>query len=102
MSQRVEYEALPGTRYDQYVPKVRTLTRFLGTPEATKFKVFRDFLRQQGLWDREKSPTMLSLVDLSWDRQGVNVGKLAQQFADAESDDAARDLLFERLKQDNI
>ena len=102
MTQRVEYEALPGTRYDQYVPKLRAIASFLGTPEGTQFKPFRDFLRKQGLWDKQKSITMLSLVDLSWDRQQVYGGGLAIKIGATSTDEDAQNLLFERLRRDNI
>jgi hypothetical protein len=102
MSQRVEYEAMPGARYDQYAAKVRAIARFVSTSEGTPFKTFRDFLRKQGLWDRQKSPVMLSLIDLTWDRQTVQVGAFAKKLQGVESDDVARDLLFRRLEKDNV
>ncbi|MGB0589111.1 MAG: hypothetical protein ACPGU1_05475 [Myxococcota bacterium] len=102
MTQRVEYEAMPGTRYDQYIPKLRAIAGFLATPEGAKFKPFRDFLRRQGLWDKQKSVTMLSLVDLSWDRQQVYGGGLAIEMGATPSDEDAQGLLFERLRSDNI
>jgi hypothetical protein len=102
MTQRVEYEALPGARYDQYVPKLRAIGAFIGTPEGTQFKPFRDFLRRQGLWDKQKSVTMLSLVDLSWDRQQVYGGSLAIELGATSVDEDAQNLLFERLRADNV
>ena len=102
MSQRVDYEALPGTRYDQYVPKLRAIAEFVASDEGRLFKPFRDFVRRQGLWDKAKTPTMLSIIDLSWDRQEVRVGALAERIRSAAADDDVRDLLFERLKRDNI
>ena len=102
MSQRVDYEALPGTRYDQYVPKLRAIAQFVGTAEGRQFKPFRDFVRRQGLWDKAKSVTMFSLIDLSWDRQQVLKGGLAGRIESASSDDEVRELLFERLRKDNL
>ncbi|MGM0577469.1 MAG: hypothetical protein ACQEXJ_17225 [Myxococcota bacterium] len=102
MPQRVEYEALPGTRPDQYVGKLRAVLDSLAQPGGTKFKAFRSHLRKLGIWDREKAPAMLSLIDLSWDRKQVEVGPLARRLMEAQDDEQFRDLLFARLRRDNI
>lgn len=102
MGQRVDYESLPGTRYDQYIFKLRNILRFLGTEEAKSFKPLRDFLRKQGVWDREKSIRMFDLIDLTWDKKTVKIGKLARQLMEAGSDEQVKDLLYKRLESENI
>jgi len=102
VGQRVEYEALQGTRYDQYLSKLQLILGFLGTPDGTKFKPFRDFLRKNGLWDKEKTPTALSLIDLSWDRKKVKVGSLAKQMSSIHSLPELQELLYQRLVDANI
>ncbi len=102
MTQRVDYEALPGTRYDQYATKIRLILGALSGPDGAAFKPFRDFLRRNGLWDKDKAPTMLSLLDITYDRKRVEMGPLAKQLAATTSDDELKDLLYKRLCDDNI
>ncbi|PIE20646.1 MAG: hypothetical protein CSA66_00430 [Proteobacteria bacterium] len=100
MPQRVDYEAIPSTRYDQYVFKLRNvLNQLAGGP--VRFKTLRDFLRKQGMWDRDKAPTVFSIIDVSWDKKSVAVGKFAKRLANASDEDFQR-LLFDRLRELNI
>lgn len=103
MAQRVEYEALPGTRFDQYIPKLRQALAVLSGPDGTDFKVFREHLRRLGLWDRDRSERMFSLIDLAWDRKTVHVGPLATAIIQAGADDEkVKPHLFARLKKENV
>ncbi len=102
MGQRVEFAALPGTRYDQYVLKLQSVVSFLQTPGAAKFKPLRDQLRKMGLWDKDKAEVMFSLVDVTWDRKDVQLGRLARAIGSAGSDSAVQDLLYRRLCDANI
>ena len=101
MSQRVEYESLPGTRFDQYVFKLRMLLSSLQAGN-TKFKGFRDLLRKQNLWDKDRSEVVFSLVDITWDKQEVKAGRLAKRLMATTDDQAFQALLFERLREANI
>ncbi len=100
--QRVAYEPIPGTRFDQYIFKLRLVLGYLNTPGGTKFKGFRDFLRKQNLWDKDKSEILFSVVDISWDKTTVKLGKTAKKLASAHSDGDFQNVLFERLKELNI
>jgi hypothetical protein len=103
VAQRVEYECLPATRYDQYISKLRLILGALSAPEGTDFKTFRENLRRLGLWDRDRAEGMLSIVDLTWDRKAVRIGPLAKAISAAGMDDeAVKRLLFQRLKRDNV
>ncbi len=102
MSQRVDYEAISGARFDQYPVKLRILFGFLQTPGNTKFKVFRDFVRKQNMWDKDKAPALYSIVDISWDKTNVKVGKTAKRLMAARSDPDFQQILFERLQELNI
>ena len=102
MGQRVDYEALIGSRYEQYIMKLRLIFGFLTGPGGSDFKAFRDFLRKNGLWDKEKSAVALSLVDVVWDRKAVKMGPIARKIEAEGADDAARDVLYEHLKGQNI
>ncbi|MCB9730422.1 MAG: hypothetical protein H6744_03825 [Deltaproteobacteria bacterium] len=103
MAQRVEYETLPGTRYDQYIPKLRLILGALNAPDGKDFKSFRENLRRLGLWDRDRAEQMLSLIDLQWDRKSVQVGALARALMEAGADDEkVKRLIFQRLKKDNV
>lgn len=100
--QRVAYEPIPGTRFDQYIFKLRLVLGYLNTPGGTKFKGFRDFLRKQNLWDKDKSETLFSVVDITWDKTTVKLGKTAKKLGSAHSDADFQNVLFERLKELNI
>jgi len=102
MAQRVAYEPIPTTRHDQYIFKLRLVLGYLNTPGGTKFKGFRDFMRKQNLWDKDKSELLFSLVDLTWDKTTVKVGKTAKKLQSAHSDSDFQNALFERLKEVNI
>ena len=101
MPQRVEYESLPGTRFDQYVFKLRLVLSSLQAGN-TKFKAFRDFLRKQNLWDKERSETLFSLVDIGWDKSNVKVGRVAKKLMGASSDADFQNILFDHLRDQNI
>ncbi|MCA9514895.1 MAG: hypothetical protein KC635_08135 [Myxococcales bacterium] len=101
MPQRVEYEVLPGTRYDQYIFKLRPVLTSLQTGPS-KFKVFRDFLRKQGIYDKDKSGLILSVVDITMDKKEAKLGKFGKRLAGMYSDADFQDALFERLKDLNI
>ncbi len=102
MAQRVAYEQIPGTRFDQYIFKLRLVLGYLNTPGGTKFKGFRDFLRKQNLWDKDKSEILFGVLDISWDKTTVKVGKTAKRLNSAHSDSDFQNVLFERLKEVNI
>ena len=102
MAQRVNYEPIPGTRYDGYIFKLRMVLGFLNQPGGTKFKGFRDFVRKQNLWDKDKSEVIFSLVEITWDKKDVKLGKTAKKLAAAHSDAEFQLVLFERLKEQNI
>lgn len=102
MAQRVAYESIPGTRFDQYVFKLRLVLGYLNQPGGTKFKGFRDFLRKQNLWDKDKTETLLSAVEITWDKTTVRMGKTAKKLLAAHSDNDFQNILFERLKELNI
>jgi hypothetical protein len=102
MAQRVNYEPIPGTRYDQYMFKLRMVLGFLTQPGGTKFKAFRDFVRKQNLWDKDKSEVIFSLVEITWDKKDVKVGKTAKKLAGAHSDAEFQQILFDRMREQNI
>jgi hypothetical protein len=102
MAQRVAYEQLPGTRFDQYIFKLRLVLGYLNQPGGTKFKGFRDFLRKQNLWDKDKSEVVFALPEITWDKTHVKLGKTAKKLLAAHSDNDFQNILFERLKELNI
>jgi hypothetical protein len=100
--QRVDFEPIAGTRFDQYVGKLRVILSFLQQPGNNKFKVFRDFARKQGMWEKERAPVLFSLVDVVWDKTTVKVGKTAKKLMQARSDQDFQQALFDRLREVNI
>lgn len=102
MAQVVEYEQILGTRFDQYIFKLRLILGYLNQPGGTKFKGFRDFLRKQNLWDKEKSAAMLSMVEISWDKTTVRLGKTARKLMNLQTEADFQNALLERLKDLNL
>ncbi|MCC6621189.1 MAG: hypothetical protein IT385_08040 [Deltaproteobacteria bacterium] len=100
--QRVNFEPIPGTRFDQYTFKLRLVLGFITQPGGNKFKGFRDFMRKQNLWDKDKSEALFSLVEITWDKKDVTLGKTAKKLANAHSDVDFQSVLFERLKEVNL
>lgn len=102
MPQRVVYEQIPGTRFDQYMFKLRLVLGYLNQPGGNKFKAFRDFVRKQNLWDKDKSEVLFSTIEITWDKSTVKLGKTAKKLLAAHSDNDFQNILFERLKELNI
>ncbi len=102
MAQRVAFEPIPGTRFDQYIFKLRLVLGYLNTPGGTKFKGFRDFLRKQNLWDKDKAETLFSTIEITWDKATVKLGKTAKKLNNAHSDSDFQNVIFERLQEVNI
>lgn len=102
MGQRVDYEVLLGARSEQYVMKVRAVLGYVCGPATGDFKPFRDFVRKQGLWDKERTGPALSFLGITWDRKKVVVSALARRLEATTSDDETRTELFELLKSENI
>ncbi len=102
MPQRVNYEPLLSTRFDQYLYKLRQVLAGLKAPKGTEFRPFRDSVRKLGLWDKERSPVVFSLIDIEWDKKKVTVGKTARALAETKDDAAFQLVLYERLKEQNI
>lgn len=102
MSQRVDYEAITGARFDQYPTKLRIILSFLQQPGSTKFKAFRDFVRKQNMWDKDRSEVLYSLMDITWDKTNVKIGKTAKRLMTTKSDQDFQTVLFDRLKELNI
>ena len=100
--QRVNFEPIPGTRHDQYAFKLRLVLGFITQPGGNKFKAFRDFMRKQNLWDKDKGEDLFSLVEITWDKKDVKLGKTAKKLASAHSDVDFQNVLFERLKEVNL
>jgi hypothetical protein len=102
MGQWVEFASLVGISYKQYILKLRLLLGFLNGPGGTDFKKFRDLMRTNGMWDREKTIKSLELLEITWDRKTVSVGAAARKLQDVGSDEAFKEALYTRLLQCNV
>ncbi len=103
MAQRVVYATLPDT------PDVALLDRVLEivavvSRERMDFKTFRAWMRERDLWDKERTPTALDVVDVGGlvDRSGPSLGPIAEALGAAADVDAARKVLYESLLGQNI
>jgi hypothetical protein len=61
MSQRLNYAALPNTPDKAYLAVINKVIGHVGRTPA-QFKVFREWLREQQLWDRDQTPIALELM----------------------------------------
>ncbi len=97
--QRVEYAALPGVREDGYIP---TINKIFGHIKRSQLSAreMRDWLKEEGLYNKDETPGVLTLLDIHSD--GVaRLGPWAEKFFAAADDEAAKDLLYRRLVDEN-
>jgi hypothetical protein len=102
MTQRIDFESLPNTRPEQVVGKLHEALSIGGGPDGVAFKAYRAHLRELGLWDKNRASTMMSLVDVSWDRTQVSFGPLAREILGMPDEDTIGSAVFGRLRTANI
>ncbi len=97
--QHIEYTVFPGVQDAILMP---TISKILGHINRTNpsFKEFRDWLREDGLWDKELIPQVLGLLDVSL-KPAPKLGKWAQAFVDAEDAEAQQEHVFRLLLDGN-
>lgn len=97
--QHVEYSVFPGVQDAILLP---TITKILGHINRTNptFKEFREWMREDGLWNKELVPGVLTLLDVTL-KPKPKLGKWAQQFIDAEDAEARQEHIFRMLVDGN-
>ena len=100
MGQRVEYEALIGSRYEQYLIKLRLVS--VSHRSVDPVSRLSEIFSERTAFGTKKNRASLSLVDIVWDRKQVKMGPIARKLDAEGSDDAAQDLLYEHMKAQNI
>ena len=97
--QHIEYTVFPGVQDAILMP---TITKILGHINRSNpsFKDFRDWLREDGLWDKELIPQVLGLLDVTL-KPAPKLGKWAQAFIDAENAEAQQEHVFRLLLDGN-
>jgi hypothetical protein len=101
MPQRVEYEIFPKARPEQLPGNLHAALNLAGGLDGVGFKAYRSHLREQGLWDKSRIETILSLVDVTWDREHVTFGPLARTIHESSEEAVIQDAIFARLRAVN-
>ena len=101
MVQRVEYDVFPNTR-DELL--VSTLNKVLGHVYRSKlsWKAWREWLRDEDLWDKEVIPRVMSLLEIERSKgKKVTLGPWSSDMLDANGADEQADLIYQRLLDEN-
>ncbi|MCA9521842.1 MAG: hypothetical protein KC609_12750, partial [Myxococcales bacterium] len=97
--QVIEYASLPNTKEIAYLP---TIMKALGEIKRSTptFKEFRDWLKEQMLWDKEAWPVVWPLLDVKVGER-LHLGDFAAKLLATDDEDEARKLLYQRLLKRN-
>ncbi len=100
MAQRVEFPFFPGIREDA---ALATLNKILGHIRRNQLasRDFRDWLKDENLWNKDEAPQLLALCDILTDGT-VRLGPWAERFFAAEHEEAMREHLYRRLTDENV
>ena len=101
MVQRIEYAVFPDT---PDAALLTTVNKVLGHVQRSElsFRQMRDWLREEGLWNKETIPTVLSLLDVEMEKASqTSLGPWAQRFFGVDDLDGQKTALFERLLDQN-
>jgi hypothetical protein len=101
MVQRIEYTIFAET---PEVAQLSTANKLIGHVHRSdlSFRAFRDWLREQGIWNKDTLPTALDLFDIRMDKQnGASLGPWAEKFFAVDDPEDQKTLLFERLLDQN-
>lgn len=97
--QIVEYAAIPNTREHDYIA---TITKLLGEIQRQDlaFKEFRDWLKEQAIWDKEVWPVVWHLLDIKAGER-IFLGEFAKKLAALSDEGEMRQQLFLRIVKRN-
>lgn len=97
MVQRVEYAVFTDVREQELLGVANKIIGHIHRSKPT-FKEFREWLREEGLWDKEIAPQALDLLDVRLDnKKKVSLGTWAKAFFAADGLEAQSEQLFARM-----
>ena len=101
MVQRVEYSVLPGVTDETFLTTINKLVGHIKRTELD-YRALRDWLRENGIWDKERVPIVCELLDLRFEKKTpASLGPWAEKFFESDGAEAQRALLFDRLLREN-
>lgn len=97
--QQVDYAVFPGVRDEALLA---TVNKVLGHVRRSQLgpREFRDWLKDETLFDKDTTPHVMRLFDILQDAS-VRLGPWAEQFFATTTEEAARELLYKRLLEEN-
>lgn len=97
--QRVDYAVFPGVQDQILLP---TVNKILGQIQRTSptFKAFREWMRDEGLWNKDELPKVLGLLDVTL-KPKPTLGAWAQKFMAAPDTEAQQEVMFKLLLDQN-
>ncbi len=100
MAQRVDFAFFPGVREDNLLA---TLNKVYGhiRRNALASREFRDWLKDENLWNKDEMSQLLSLCDILTDGT-VRLGPWAERFFAADTEEAMREQVYKRLCDENL
>ncbi|MBM4343618.1 MAG: hypothetical protein FJ100_09605 [Deltaproteobacteria bacterium] len=100
MAQRVDFAFFPGVREENMLA---TLNKVYGhiRRNALTAREFRDWLKDENLWNKDEMPQLLSLCDI-WTEGAVRLGPWAERFFAADTEEAMREQVYKRLCDENL
>ncbi len=101
MVQRVEYPVFPNTTDQLLLPTTNKVLGHVHRSNLT-WKQWREWLREQDIWDKELIPRVMSVLDIHGDKRSkVTLGEWANELLDATGPDEQADLIYQRLFDEN-
>ncbi len=100
MAQRVDFAFFPGVREDNCLA---TLNKVYGhiRRNALAQREFRDWLKDENLWNKDEMPQLLALCDIVTEGT-VRLGPWAERFFAADTEEAMREQVYKRLCDENL
>ncbi len=99
MPQFTEFPSLPEGAYRAAVDRFIGLVRAMPA-EGEPFKAFRGRLKKAGMWNRERLPTLLRFLRVAH-ADPMHPSEIVTRIAQTTDEDAAREVLIERLRDVN-
>jgi hypothetical protein len=99
MAQRVNYAVIPNTPEKSYLTTINKVLGYVARNPAN-FKDFREWLRENQLWDRDQTPIALELMGVSLKPQ-LGLTELGSQLYRAEGEPGQRMALFKAFRDRN-
>lgn len=99
MAQRVDYAVFPGVREEAFLA---TVNKVFGHVRRSQLNTreFREWMKDEGLWNKDDAQQILSLLDLHTDGT-ARLGPWAEKFFGAADDEQTKEMLYKRLADEN-